>query len=292
MRANVPQYDVVAPPTLAEALALMAREPGVWTPLAGGTDLMVLFEAGKLPPGRYLSIWGLPELAGIQVTADAVTLGALTTYGEIRANATVQADLPMLVRAARETGAIAIQNRGTIGGNIANASPAADSPPALVAYDAALTLISAAGTRTTAFRGFHTGYKRMDLRPGELVQSVRVLRRPAADGWVHFYKKVGTRAFQAISKVGFAGCAQVVDGVAREVRIGLASVAPTVLVAAHTEAALEGARVADPGLEARAAQAMVRDVTAIDDIRSTARYRSQVAANLAAAFVRALRERG
>ena len=289
MRGVVPSYDLVAPASLAEALALMAREPGVWTPFAGGTDLMVQFEAGHLPPGRYLSIWGLEELDGIEVTAGAVRFGALATYADIRDTPVVAADLPMLVQAAHETGAVAIQNRGTLGGNIANGSPAADSPPALVAYDAELTLVSAAGSRSVAYRDFHTGYKQMDLRPGELISAVRVARRPVADGWVHFYRKVGTRKFQAISKVCFAGAARVVAGVVHDVRVGLGSVAPTVLVARHTEAALTAASVGDPGLEGAAAAAMLRDVTPIDDVRSTARYRGQVAANLASAFVRALR---
>jgi len=289
VRANVPNYDVVAPASLSEVLALMAKEPGVWTPLAGGTDLMVLFEAGKLPPGRYVSIWGLDELGGITVDDDAVTIGALATYSQIREHAVIQAELPMLVQAARETGAIAIQNRGTLGGNIANASPAADSPPALIAYDAKLTLVSTAGTREVAYRGFHSGYKQMDLRPGELIRSITVPRRPPSDGWVHCYKKVGTRAYQAISKVCFAGCAKVVDGVATEVRVGYGSVAPTVLVATALEGILNGARLDDPGLEAAASAAAGRDVAAIDDIRSTARYRAKVSENLAAAFVRALR---
>lgn len=292
MRANVSSYDVAAPATLDEALAKLADEPGVWTPLAGGTDLMVLFESGKLPPGRYLSIWGLPELGGVTVDDDAVTIGALTTYSEIREHAVIAADLPMLAQAARETGAIAIQNRGTLGGNIANASPAADSPPALIAYDAELTLVSSAGTRTVPYRGFHSGYKQMDLRPGELIQSIRVPRRPASEGWVHFYRKVGTRAYQAISKVCVAACGRVVDGVVAEPRVSFGSVAPTVLVASAVEAALNGARLDAPDLEAAAAAAAAQDVAAIDDIRSTARYRMKVSENLAAAFVRALRAGG
>ncbi|TNF36902.1 MAG: xanthine dehydrogenase family protein subunit M [Deltaproteobacteria bacterium] len=292
MRANVASYDVVAPETLAEALTLLADEPGVWTPMAGGTDLMVLFEAGKLPTGRYLSIHGLPELRGITVDDDAVTIGALTTYSEIRDHAVINADLPMLAQAARETGALAIQNRGTLGGNIANASPAADSPPALVAYGAELTLVSAAGTRTVPYRGFHTGYKQMDLRPGELIHSIRVPRRPASEGWVHFYRKVGTRAYQAISKVCFAACARLSDGGVAEVRVGFGSVAPTVLIASALEAALTGARLDDAGLEAAVAAAARHEVAAIDDIRSTARYRTQVSENLAVAFLHALRAGG
>lgn len=293
MRAHVPSYDVVAPASLADALAMLAAEPGVWTPLAGGTDLMVVYEAGRLPPGRFMSIWRLEELRGIEVSDDAVEIGALATYADVRDHAVMRAEYPMLVQAARESGAVAIQNRGTLGGNIINASPAADSPPALVAYDAEIELVSASGSRWVPYRDFHTGYKEMDRRPDELLSRVRLPRRADEASWVHFYQKVGTRKFQAISKVCFAGLARVDasdGGRIASARIGLGAVAPTVQPARATEAALVGATLSDAGLEAAAMAAMRQDATPIDDVRSTARYRGNVAANLGAAFVRALRE--
>lgn len=290
MRAHVPSYDVVAPASLADALAMLAAEPGVWTPLAGGTDLMVIYEAGRLPPGRFLSIWRLEELRGITVSDDAVEIGALATYADIRDHAVTQAEYPMLVQAARESGAIAIQNRGTLGGNIINASPAADSPPALIAYGAEIELVSASGSRWVPYRDFHTGYKEMDRRPDELLSRVRLPRRADEASWVHFYQKVGTRKFQAISKVCFAGLAQLDGGRIASARIGLGAVAPTVQPARATEAALVGATLSDAGLEAAAMAAMRQDATPIDDVRSTARYRANVAGNLGAAFVRTLRE--
>src|SRR6185436_13774412 len=121
-------------------------------------------EAGKLPHKNYLNIWNLAELRGIEVTSDHVTLGALTTYTEVQAHPILRHEFPMLCQAASETGGLAIQNRGTIGGNIVNASPAADSPPALLVYDAELELISAKGSRWVSYEGFHTGYKQMILR--------------------------------------------------------------------------------------------------------------------------------
>ncbi len=287
MRAWAPGYEVVVPATLQAALVAYAHDPEL-LPLAGGTDLMVLIESGQLAPGRLLSLWHLDELRGLEVSDDAVTLGALTTYATIRDHAAMRAEFPMLVQAARHTGAVAIQNRGTLGGNIANASPAADSPPALLAYDAEVELAAARGApRWVRYADFHTGYKQTARRPGELITRIRLPRRADPSAWVHRYDKVGTRKFQAISKVCFAGTARVVDGVIRDARIGLGAVGPTVLAAANTQAALEG-QAPNAALEAAAAAAMRADVTPIDDIRSTARYRAQVSANLAAAFVRAL----
>ena len=173
MRANIPSYDLRVPANLPEALALLGREPGTWQPFAGGTDLMVLLEAGKLSHKRFFSLAKLAELRGIEVTTDAVTLGALTTYTEIRRHPALQAEFPLLCNAARETGSIATQNRGTLGGNIVNASPAADSPPALLVYDAELELVSTRGERWVPYHGFHTGYKRMLLAPDELVSRIR-----------------------------------------------------------------------------------------------------------------------
>src|SRR6266542_111407 len=138
MRGNIPSYALVSPGKLGEALSLLASEPGVWQPFAGGTDLMVLLESGKLSHKNYLNIWNLGELRGITATTDHLTLGALTTYTEVQSNPILREEFPMLCQAASETGGLAIQNRGTIGGNIANASPAADSPPALLAYNAEL----------------------------------------------------------------------------------------------------------------------------------------------------------
>src|SRR5438067_11856688 len=147
MRAYVPAYELILPATLNEALDVLARDSGAWKPFAGGTDLMVLLEAGKLPHKNYVNIWNLNELRGIEISDDTLTLGALTTYTEVQNHAVLQKEFPMLCQAAKETGGIAIQNRGTLGGNIVNASPAADSPPALLAYDAGLELISKPGVR-------------------------------------------------------------------------------------------------------------------------------------------------
>src|SRR5947199_7794102 len=199
MRAYVPAYELILPATLNEALDVLARDNGAWKPFAGGTDLMVLLEAGKLPHKNYVNIWNLKELRGIEISDDRVTLGALTTYTEIQNNRVLREDFPMLCQAASETGGLAIQHRGTLGGNIANASPAADSPPALLAYDGELELVSARGSRWVPYHGFHTDYKQMIIQPDELLARIRMSRRHKP---LHqYYRKVGTRKAQAISKV-------------------------------------------------------------------------------------------
>jgi len=283
MRGNVPAYTLEVPGTLDGVLELV--EAGA-VPFAGGTDLMVLLEMGKLPLRRFVSVLGIPELEGITVDEASVTLGATTTYRAVRDHALIRAEFPMLRQAAIESGAIAIQNRGTLGGNIMNASPAADSPPALLAYGAEIELVSRAGRRWVAYEAFHTGYKQTVARSGELLSRVRLLR-PRPGDWRERYEKVGTRSWQAISKVCFASRARIEAGLVREVRIGLGAVAPTVVLAQSTMQAMLGQRP-DRALEALVREEMAKDVWPIDDIRSTARYRRTVAANLAAAFVRTL----
>ncbi len=285
MRAYLPAYQLKALPSLAETLQQMASEPGAWRPFAGGTDLMVLLEAGKLAHKQYLSVWHLPELRGIEETAEHIRLGALTTYAQVLRHPTLQREFPLLCQAASETGGVATQNRGTLGGNIANASPAADSPPALLVYDAELELVSASGSRRVPYHGFHAGYKKMDLRPEELIQTIRVSRK--MKHWKQYYRKVGTRRAQAISKVCFAGAADVNGGQIRDLRIAVASVAPTVVRCVQTEESLRGRRL-DPERVRAARETLAREIAPIDDMRSTARYRLRVAQNLLTKFLGSL----
>jgi CO/xanthine dehydrogenase FAD-binding subunit len=282
MRAYLPRYELRAPKDLDAVLGLLADAAGEWRPFAGGTDLMVLFDTGTLPRGRYVSLWGLKELSGIDTTADSVTLGALTTYTDILAHPVLRAEFPLLCRAASETGSVATQNRGTLGGNIANASPAADSPPALLVYDAWLELLSARGVRRVPYQQFHTGYKRMDLRADEIIRSITLTRGHTS--WRQTYRKVGARRAQAISKVCFAAAADMRGGVVRDIRIAFGSVAPTVLRCMRAEAAVRGRRP-DSSVRQSARTALGRDIAPIDDIRSTAEYRMRVAENLLIQFL-------
>jgi CO/xanthine dehydrogenase FAD-binding subunit len=282
MRAYVPAYQLISPASLSEALAVLARDEGAWKPFAGGTDLMVLLEAGKLPHKNYLNIWNLPELRGIEVTDAHVTLGALTTYTEVQDHETLREEFPMLCQAASETGGLAIQNRGTIGGNIVNASPAADSPPALLAYDAELEFVSAKGSRTIPYHSFHTGYKQMNIRPDELLRSIRLPR--STNESRHYYRKVGTRKAQAISKVCFAGVGRMKADQIADVRIALGSVAPIPIRCVQTEGALRNKRINLETL-ATAKAALTTEIAPIDDLRSTKDYRLRVSLNLLEDFV-------
>ena len=282
-------YELVVPRSLREALDDLARHPAA-RPFAGGTDLMVVLEAGQLPPGRYVSLQNCRELRGIEDgEAGGVSIGALTTYTGIRNAARLTREYPLLAAAAQETGGLATQNRGTIGGNIANASPAADTPPVLLVYDASLEIVSASGTRRVPYLDFHQGYKRIDLRPGELIARIHLPSRsqwlrPHESGVRSYYRKVGTRRAQAISKVCMAAVIRVEDGAVQDVRIAIASVAPTVIRALQTEDVLRGQPL-DADAIAAAERTLLSEIAPIDDIRSTARYRARVAGNLLREFL-------
>jgi CO/xanthine dehydrogenase FAD-binding subunit len=282
MRAWLSHYSMERPSNLADALSRLSSQPGHWTPFAGGTDLMVVLETGGMPPRNFLDISGLDELRGIEVTDQQVAIGALATYTDLLENGVIRSEFPLIVEAARQTGAVAIQNRGTVGGNIANASPAADLPPALLVYDAGLELTSSRGTRRVAYDTFHRGYKQMDLAGDELILRVVVTRRPQT--WKQTYRKVGTRRAQAISKVCFAAAILVEGGRVNDVRIALGSVAPTVVRARAAEDALRS-RLLSPDTTHSARAALEREIAPIDDMRSSARYRQRVAGNLLEEFL-------
>lgn len=289
MRSNASQYDLVAPNSLSSALQTMSESPGEYTPIAGGTELMVAFGAGRLEARKLISLWGIPELRFIDVTPDAVTIGAGTTFTDLRKHPVIADHFTLLAQAAAWTGSIANQNRGTLGGNCVNASPAADSPPALLVYDAELTLISANRSRKLPYGEFHLSYKKTALRSDELLHSI-TLQRSFAD-YVPYTRKVGTRNAQAISKVAIAGLAKVDSGVISEMRLGAASLRETPVRLAATEAALLGRSIAPDGLAKTisiARTALGGECQPIDDIRSTAKYRTAVAGNLVEEFLRSL----
>ena len=285
MRANIPGYQLTATSSLAETLNLLANEPGMWKPFAGGTDLMVLLEAGKLSHRNYINIWNLDELRGIETEPQYITVGALTTYTEVQTNAVLREEFPMLCQAASETGGLAIQNRGTLGGNIVNASPAADSPPALLAYEAELELVSTKGSRWVSYQTFHTGYKEMDIRPDELLTRIRLRR--SNQTLKHYYRKVGTRKAQAISKVCLAAVALADGKRIDEIRISLGSVAPIPLRCIKTESVLRGQEL-DQSIIAAAQAELAGEIAPIDDIRSTKNYRLRISQNLLTDFLESI----
>jgi CO/xanthine dehydrogenase FAD-binding subunit len=285
MRGFVPDYEMIAPSTLPDALRALNDEPGVWKPFAGGTDLMVLLEAGKLAHKRYLSLSHFKELRGISESSQFLTVGALTTYTDVLGSRVLTTEFPLLASAARETGSIATQNRGTLGGNIVNASPAADSPPALLVYDAELELLSASGSRWIPYAGFHTGYKTMTLRPEEIVSRIRLPRDRRH--WRQYYRKVGTRKAQAISKVCFAGACFLQKRQILNARLAFGSVAPVPIRCRRVEAVLTG-EVIRPVVIEECRRALLSEIAPIDDLRSTREYRKRVAQNLLEDFLRTL----
>jgi len=247
--------------------------------------LMVSYSAGKLPNRKLINIWNIPELREIEVLPDRIRIGAACTYTALRRHDVVSREFPLLATAASWTGGIANQNRGTLGGNIANASPAADSLPALLVYDAELTLISVRGERRVAYGDFHTGYKQTALAGDELIRDISLPRRFSA--YVPHARKVGTRNAQAISKVCLAALGQIANGTIGEVRLALGSVAPVPLRLNETEHVLTGKKI-EPSLIDTARKSVMKEIRPIDDIRSTARYRAAVAGNLVAEFLEKL----
>jgi CO/xanthine dehydrogenase FAD-binding subunit len=285
MRADPADYQLQAPGSLSAVLSLLAREPGQWLPIAGGTDLMVQYASGKLAARKLLSLWGFPELRTIDVSEKEIQVGAGCTYTDVRQHAHIAREFPLLASAASCTGGIANQNRGTLGGNIVNASPAADSLPALLVYDCDLILISARGERRVPYNNFHTGYKQTLLAPDELIRAICLPRR--FFGYISYSRKVGARNAQAISKVCMAALGRTVNGMIEDVRIAAGSVAPVPLRLRRTEEIVRG-KALDREIIRAARKAAMAEVQPIDDIRSTAAYRSAVLGNLVVEFMERL----
>jgi CO/xanthine dehydrogenase FAD-binding subunit len=276
--------SVVSPASLSEAYERMAE--GGYRPLAGGTDLMVQLEADVTePPAAVLNLWRLDDLRGVGYDGYDVSIGALTTYTELRQSPVIKARLPALEEAAATVGAAQIQNRGTIGGNICNASPAGDALPVLLAVDATFDIGSTSGERTVPAREFWTGYRQTALREDELLLRVRF---PVERGRHTRFRKVGTRAAQAISKVVMALSYREDGSSWSEVRLALGSVAATTIRAGQTEDVLEGQAPREP-IADEAAATLAGEIEPIDDVRSTADYRRSVSARI---LHRLLREEG
>lgn len=289
MRCDPAEYEMVSPGTLEGVLRLMEQEPGQWLPVAGATEVMVQFSAGKLSNRRLVNLWNLAELREIREDAESLTLGGGCTFSQIRNCGAVQRHFPLLAQAASWTGSIANQNRATLAGNLANASPAADSPPALLAYGAELELVSACGKRRTPYGEFHLGYKRTVLKPGELILSVTLKKH--FDGYFSYGRKTGARNAQAISKVCMAGVGRLRSGRVEDVRIGIGAVAPTPLRLSQVEALVRGKQIGDDVI-AETRRVLNALLAPIDDIRSIAEYRRFVARNLLEEFLHGLANSG
>jgi len=285
MRGDPEAHELIAPSSLSEALMRLAESPGEWTPIAGGTELMVAHAAGRLVSRKLISLWGLPELNFIRANGDWLSIGGGVTFSQVRHHATIQSDFPLLARAASWIGCIANQSRATIAGNIVNGSPAADAPPALLVYDAEIELISHRGSRRLPYSEFHLGYKQSVLEPDELVFALHLPRRFSSHA--QYLRKVGTRKAMAITKVALAGTAIVEEDCVREIRLAAASVADRPFRLQAAEAALLGEKLSAATMRAARVE-LLGEVRPIDDIRSTAEYRKHVAANLLDEFLNEL----
>ena len=286
MRGNPDAHKMTAPGSLSAVLELMASAPGEWTPIAGGTELMVAHAACKLAASKLVSLWGIPDLRFVTTKVDSIVIGAGATFRDLRAHASIADQLPLLAKAASWIGSIANQSRATIGGNLVNGSPAADSSPALLVYDAELELVSVRGNRRIPYSSFHTGYKRNAMAHDELLYAIHLPQRFAQHR--QYLRKVGTRRAMAISKVALAGTALLEGNSICEIRLAAASLAPFPTRLYQTEAVLLN-RPIDLDTIQSARSALLAEAKPIDDIRSTAEYRIRVAANLLEEFLNGLR---
>jgi CO/xanthine dehydrogenase FAD-binding subunit len=279
--------DYVRPASLEEAARARVEHPD-WTVLAGGTDLLVGADRKDGPVG-VIDLGGLAALSGVRLEADGtVVIGAATTYVDILASDVARRELPCLTAAVREIGALQIQARGTLGGNIGTSSPVGDSLPPLLALDAEIELASSArGARRVPYASYCTGYRQTALLADELIVAIRFPPRPA--GLRQVWRKVGTRRAQSISKVMMAAAGVVDGGVIGHVRVALGAVADRPIRATAVEAVLVGG-TPGPELAARAREALAGSIEPIDDIRSRAEYRLRVAQNLVNRFVLGLVE--
>jgi len=268
MRTATSRLELLEPRSVQDALRML-RDDGPLTPLAGATDLYVAVNFGTLDSTRFLNLWSLESLRRITLRGDTLSIGALATYTSLIRSRLVRRHLPMLASAAREVGGMQIQNRGTLAGNVANGSPAGDTLPVLAVAEAAVVLRSVDAERRVSFGEFYTGYRQSVRRPDELIVGFEI---PPVEGR-QWFRKVGTRAAQAISKVVMAA----VRG--PRSRIALGSVAPTVIRLSGVEQALfQGANIDE------ASSRLDEDISPIDDLRSTGAYRRDVAANLLRRF--------
>jgi CO/xanthine dehydrogenase FAD-binding subunit len=270
---------VVTARTLDEALVALRDAGPDARILAGGTDLMVELESGRTRPDLVVDVWKLDALRGIRATENGLEIGALATCSDVLRSAAAREHADILVDAARTVGAVQIQNRATLGGNLGTASPAADLVPALFALDARVNLVSAGGERWMPVDAFVRGYRSTARAHDELIASIGIPRRPAGER--RAFRKVGTRRAQSIAKVVVALAVRY-DGIhVGMARIAAGSVADRTVRLRELETSITGREMPGGDSLARAcADAAERECTPRDDVRSTAEYRRTVLARL------------
>jgi xanthine dehydrogenase small subunit len=274
-------YDptVVSPTSLEEVYELLAERGRRAKIIAGGTDVLVALNAKSLDAGEFIDIWRLNELRGIDDEGETIRVGALTTYTQLIRSPLIRLSVPALVEASRTIGAIQIQNRGTVGGNVVNASPAGDSLPVLSAFDAEVEIGSIRGVRRVSFNNFYTGYRQTVMGPDEILLAVRL--RKLKPNERSFFFKVGARRAQAISKVVMAVKVGMTGAEINSISVALGSVAPVVIRASRTESLLTNAILDSTAVE-EARRTVSREIAPITDVRSTEHYRRTVTGNVLA----------
>ena len=283
MRGDAASMRVLRPSTIEEAVQTYARHADA-VPLAGGTDFMVAFNAGEENGRLILDLGAMTSWKRVRESGGGLRIGALATHWQLQQDPRVAKRLPLLVDACATIGGRQIQTRGTLGGNIANASPAGDTFPPLAVYDARVRVLSTAGRRTLPIVDVFAGVKKTVLEPGELIESIDIdyPKKPARE----LFRKVGTRAASAISKTVAAGLLWLrKDGTIGELRFALGSMAPTVRRLRAVEAFVAGKRPTAEVVE-EAVALLEEDVSPIDDLRSTRFYRLEVSRNLLRAFLK------
>ena len=283
MRGDSSTMKVLRPATAAEAVKAYARAKHA-VPFAGGTDFMVGWNMGAFNGKTVLDLWNIAEWRQIRKMKYGLRIGALVTHAQLQAHPIARKEFPLLVQACATVGAAQIQNRGTIGGNIANASPAGDSFPPLAVYEAKIHVISKAGRRVVPFLHIFVGVKKTTLMPGELIEAVELPflpRRPNRQ----MFRKIGQRAAQTISKtVAAAVLFLKKDGAVEDLRVAFGSVAPTVRRLKSVESVSHG-RPLTPEVIEEVCALIDQDISPIDDIRSTREYRLRVSQNLLRFFL-------
>ena len=283
MRGDSRSMTVVSPRSAAEAVRALAKNAGA-LPLAGGTDLMVGWNMGQLNGRTVVDLSRVAEWKKISVSKSSVRIGSLVTHSQIQSHPVIRSRFPLLVQACSVVGAAQIQNRGTLGGNVANASPAGDTFPPLSVYEAVVHCVGPSGKRAVSIHEIFAGVKKTSLKPGELIEAIE-LPFPAAPPSRAVFRKVGTRAAQSISKTMFAGLLWLKkDGTVADARLAFGSLAPTVKRLRSAERFLTGRRL-DAAAAGGAAALLTDDVSPIDDIRSTRNYRLEVSRNLLVQFL-------
>jgi CO/xanthine dehydrogenase FAD-binding subunit len=289
MRGTPESMTVLRPRNARGAMKLYAATPGA-LPIAGGTDVMVAWNLGALDGRAVLDLSAIDAWRAIEASRTKVRIGALATHAAIRDHRAVRRLFPLLSESAATVGGVQIQNRGTLGGNLANASPAADTFPALSVYEAVVVVSSTAGSRRCAIDDLFAGPKRTHLGPGELIEAVEITV-PGRPPDRQLFRKVGTRAAQAISKVVMAGVLWLApDGRVEGLRVAVGSVAPTVKRLRAAERAVTDLLLTDAVVE-QAIACVSDDISPIDDLRSTREYRLLVAQRLLGDFLRGKQRR-